>query len=364
MNFSLMEKKALIGLAGIAIFVGYSIWEIGQRNFWFEIKNTYFTTVKNAEGLRIGGGVSISGLRVGEIVAMDVDEHNQIRITLEIRRNMSAKIRQNAEVSFVRTFVIGEKRIDISPGSDTFPALSEGSSLPAKESSDIAEFISGRKLAELLAQLESLISGLNQMTGGLNTVVQKYESGQFNRMLALAEPTLENLSKISADALVITQDLRQKSTLLPAFIENGNRVFTGVNNDLLKNHVMRDTFAGAKRDMFDSGLFKQTLQSVDNVMRPTTKMVATFAEKEQLFRELLGNLENLSQDLKEKPRYGKQILVMIEELTITLKALQKTWLLEDKADAIRSRQAPHTSGSSKSDSEPKDSPTSSEPIAE
>ena len=330
-----MEKKALIGMAGIAIFIGYSIWEIGQRNFWFEIKNTYFTTVNNAEGLRIGGVVTISGLRVGEIVAMDVDQQNKIRVTMEVRRDIGPKIRQDSEATFVRSFVIGEKRIEITPGSETSPALAEGGSVSIKESTDIADFMSGRKLAEMLVQVESIIQSMHHLLGSMDSVLGQYEAGRFNHILELAEPTLQNLAKLSDDALMITQDLKKNSKDLPAFIENGNRVFASVHTDLLKNHVMRDTFAGAKRDMFDSGLFKQTLQSIDGVMAPTTKMVQTFAEKEQLFRELLGNLENLSHDLKEEPRYGKRLLVMIEELTITLSALQKTWFLEDQADESR-----------------------------
>jgi phospholipid/cholesterol/gamma-HCH transport system substrate-binding protein len=361
--FSLMEKKALTGLAGIAVFVGFSIWEIGRRNFWFEIKNTYHTHVKNADGLRIGGVVSIAGLRVGEITAMDVDQDNQIRITIEVRRDMAPKIRADSEAVFVRTFVIGEKRIDITPGTEAASLVAEGGVLPGKDSADIADFMSGRKLAELMAQVESLIGGLNNAVGGMNEIFGKYKTGEFNQMIKLAEPALQNLVKLSEDALVITKDLKKSSKVIPSLLANGNEMFAAANEDLFKTHVMRDTFAGAKRDMFDNGLLRQTMQSVDGVMRPTTKLVGVLAEKEQLFKQLLGNLEDLSKDLQQEPRYGKKLLVMIDELTITLKALQKTWLLEDQADETRKAEQKKRAKEKSKEQKKKKAPTSP-PVAE
>jgi hypothetical protein len=105
------------------------------------------------------------------------------------------------------------------------------------------------------------------------------------------------------------------------------------------------------------------MQSVDGVMRPTTKLVGVLAEKEQLFKQLLGNLEDLSKDLQQEPRYGKKLLVMIDELTITLKALQKTWLLEDQADETRKAEQKKRAKEKSKEQKKKKAPTSP-PVAE
>ena len=67
MKFTTQEKKSLAGMAAIAAFVVAAVYQIGMRNFWFEAKNTYYTQVSDADGLRVGSVVTIAGLRVGEV---------------------------------------------------------------------------------------------------------------------------------------------------------------------------------------------------------------------------------------------------------------------------------------------------------
>jgi ABC-type transporter Mla subunit MlaD len=90
------ERKALAGIAAVALFIAYSVYEIGKRNFWFEAQNIYHTHVKNADGLRVGSVVTISGLRVGEVSALDVDEENNIAVTLQVRRTVASRLRRDS----------------------------------------------------------------------------------------------------------------------------------------------------------------------------------------------------------------------------------------------------------------------------
>ena len=66
-KLNLMEKKAFFGLAGLSILFTVIFFVIGQRNLWFEPKNYYVTHIKDADGLREGSVVTLSGLRVGEV---------------------------------------------------------------------------------------------------------------------------------------------------------------------------------------------------------------------------------------------------------------------------------------------------------
>jgi phospholipid/cholesterol/gamma-HCH transport system substrate-binding protein len=321
MSFSTLEKKAVLGIGAIALFLGVSLFEIGKRNLWFESKNTYRTKIKDADGLRVGSVVTIAGLRVGNVADLAVDETNQIAVKLSVISSVAARIRQDSYATVFRAFVIGDKRIEIVPGSDAQPALADGATLESRETTELTEFISGKKLAELMAQIELLIGGVNRVVTGVDEVMGKYESGAFNQTFSRLDPALDNFLKLSDDLIVMTKEAKKKSKELPVVIEQGAGLLGDLREDLFKDHLAR-----------------QSLAHVNSSLGALDKIVNPIAAREKLVENLLGNLEDLSRDLKNNPQYAQQVIDALKELTITLKALQKTWILEGKTQEVKDEQ--------------------------
>ena len=98
MNLGILEKKALLGLLGVILFFTGSIVIIGNRNLWFETKNTYKTQVKDADGLRIGSQVVLYGLKVGEVISLIVDENNRIEVSFSVVKSLAGKLRQTLSI--------------------------------------------------------------------------------------------------------------------------------------------------------------------------------------------------------------------------------------------------------------------------
>jgi phospholipid/cholesterol/gamma-HCH transport system substrate-binding protein len=312
MSLSSQEKKALASMSAIVIFVGASIWEIGKRNFWFEAKNTYQTRVQDADGLRAGSVVTIAGLRVGEVKSLDVDDKNQIAVTLTVRRTVASRLRADSVATVIRAFIIGEKRIDLIPGTAGQPELANGATIPGKDTTELTDFLSGKKLAELMTQIETLIGGLNTIVKEMDDVATKYESGSFNKMLAMAEPAMTNFIHLSDDLAVLTKELRKKSKDLPVIVESGATLFKSINGD----------FFG------DDRLAKSTVAKVDRVMTP-------LAQRQKLLGELVDSVGELAAEIHENPGYTKKVMDAVDDLSVTLRALQKTWFLEDQTAEVK-----------------------------
>lgn len=312
MKFTPQEKKALAGMTLIAAFIVAAVYQIGMRNFWFEAKNTYFTQITDADGLRVGSVVTIAGLRVGEVASLDVDEQNQIVVKLRVRAVVAKRIRSDSVATIFRSFIIGEKRIDLIPGSPDQPVVPNGGKLVAKSSTDLAEFLSGKKLAEMMTAVEGMVAGVNTVLREMTDVIGKYHEGTFNKTFAMVEPALTNFMKLSDDLIVMTHELKKQPKALPQFVDSGNRLLTDANADLFANHLVKDS-----------------LGHINQVVLP-------LAERQKLIESLLGNLEDFSKELKKNPEFTKQILEAVKELTITLKAMQQTWFLKDQADDVKS----------------------------
>jgi len=308
------ERRALLSMIAVAVAVLVSLFEIGQRNFWFEPKNTYYTHVPDADGLREGGLVTMAGLRIGEVAALDVDQANTIIVTLKVRRAYGARIHRDSLATVVRTTLLGEKRVDISPGAAATAILPSGGTLPARNASGLSDLLTGKNLAELVGRVDSLLTGLDGLIKQVGTGITGGQATSLAASVPLVAPVLRNLLQLTGDMLMMTNEMKKQSKSLPVFVASGADLLTG----------MRD-------DFFKTGLARDTVTKLDGVLTP-------LAARQQLIAQLLGNLGDLSHDLSADPAYGHKVLQAVDELTITLKALQKTWLLEDQAAEARREQ--------------------------
>ena len=311
MKLSSQEKKALAGMAVTAGFVAASIWEIGKLNFWFEAKNSYHTYVGDADGLRVGSVVTVAGLRVGEVSDLDVDESNRIAVTLSVRRTVAPRIRADSVVSISRAFMIGEKRVDLIPGTAAQPELADGATMRADDTSDLTGLMSGKKLAELMGRTSTMISSVSSMLHEMDEVVGKYHAGAFSQTLTRVEPALLNFIKLSDDLLVMTNEMKKKSKELPAFVDNGAQVL-----------------ADLRKDFFANKLAKDAVEKLNLVMAP-------IAQRQQLIASILDNLQDLSNEIKANPGYTGKMTDAVDDLSVTLRALQKTWFLEDQTAEVK-----------------------------
>lgn len=311
MQLSIFEKRSLIGMVFALGLFTTAVYQIGKRNLWFEKKTQYRTKVQDADGLRIGGYVTVSGLRVGDISSLEVDEQNDILVTMSVKSSIAKRVTEGSHVSIVRAFIIGEKRIELVPNDNSSTPLEAGALLPSRTPTDITDFITGRKLTELMTNIESLIAGLNTMTTEVQDIFAKYHGGDFNKAIGLVEPSLENFIKLSNDLIVISREMRKQPRGIPEFVANGNTMMKSMQDDLFKDHQVREM--------------------VENL----NKTVTPFANRQALVGNLLTSLDDLAGQLKQNPEYASKIIEAVSELTITLKALQKTWLLEGKTEEVK-----------------------------
>ncbi len=345
MSLSTQEKKALAGMLGVSMFVGFAIWQIGKRNFWFEAKNTYFTKVTDADGLRIGSAVTISGLRVGEVAGLEVEPDNRITVTLEVQKTVAERIREGSVANVFRAFIIGEKKIDIIPGALDGPEIPHRGTISGKEATDLSEFLSGRKLSEMMNSVDTLLAGITTALKDTNEIFSRYKSGEMNEVIAKVPPVLNNVLKLTDDLIVMTQELKKKNMEIPKFVDSGARVFGRLDKDLFANGLMKnfvvagtDTFEKIDQDLLETKLMAKAFGNMDKTMQYANVVLAPVAERQKLVISILDALESVSAEMKKNPVFAKTTLETMQELTITLKALQKTWFLEDQTAEVKKQE--------------------------
>jgi hypothetical protein len=303
MNLNMMQKKALIGGLVIAIsFIGCLLY-IGKKNLWFESKNKYWTKVKDADGLSEGGIVSMSGIRIGEVTELYVREDNSVEVRFTIKSSLQNKIRAGAAARLYRAFVIGEKRLDILPGSPEGALIPEGGELKGMESSEIVDLVSGKNIGQFTSRFEVLTEGLGKWQIALEKLTEKMDPESMAKIYDLLRPTLENIS-------VLSNDLR----ILKPMLER-------IDDKMLKSNLVEKTLTAANK----------TLAHTDKILGPVAK-------REVLLEQALDNLNALSSEMAKNPTFAKDLIGTLKEVTTTLKAIQKTWFLKGHVEDVKKKE--------------------------
>lgn len=244
-------KVGLLFMVAIAM-VGVFAWYLGAMNP-FSSAHTVQLGYNFAGGIEVGSKVRVMGIEVGKITSIDFDpdmkmpngEEVKLRVTATISKKAWSTVRQDSRFFINLAGVIGEKYLEVSPGSSTSPPLDPGMLIRGEDPPRIDQLISqsyglAGKIIEIVERNEgSIVDTLDKMNELVTNV---------NKTLVLIEKTSKNekFSQVLNNVAVITQDM----TILTAKLRGPEAQRT---MDLLHRLVWR-------LDKLDEAAIKKFLQ--------------------------------------------------------------------------------------------------------
>ena len=134
-----MRNYARDTFAGIFVIIGlicvaYLTVKLGKMELTAGSGYTVYARFSSVAGLRVGAGVEISGVSVGKVTSITLeqtDEGTLAVVTMKI--NAGVELTDSCIASVKTSGLIGDKYISLSPGG-TFELLGEGSEIVDTES--------------------------------------------------------------------------------------------------------------------------------------------------------------------------------------------------------------------------------------
>lgn len=156
----------LVAVAVLAM-AGY---KLGQAANLFAKRYELVVFLPAANGLRQGGSVTLAGQLVGtvkeiEFLPVDFDTTRNLRIVAAIDRKLRDQIRRDSEVRLRTMGLLGDKMLDISPGTPRFPVLQPGDTIRVATALDYEAVLA--KAAGAVDDVVILTKDLRTITGGL-----------------------------------------------------------------------------------------------------------------------------------------------------------------------------------------------------
>lgn len=170
-RFEATHVRVLLLMILALILLGYAVYRVGRVFDVFARRYEVVTLVPSAMGLRSGAPVTLAGQRIGQVSAIEFIPPgqkvagNNLLVRLAISENVRDQIRIDSR-AFLRTQgLLGDRFVDIAPGSPGAAILTEGDTLIAGETVDIDEFMAQAATAIDSALL--VVSGIRQIADGV-----------------------------------------------------------------------------------------------------------------------------------------------------------------------------------------------------
>lgn len=315
-RFNKFEKVAglFVGVAILASVLG--LVGIAVKNGWFALKVKYATEIDSADGVHAGTIVQISGLRVGAVTAVELQSNDRVRVEFEVFEKFSSKIRSDSSVQMYRPFILADKVLDVTVGSDEAETLKPGSLLPTHSGSDIMDMLSGRKMGMILSSFDNLASSL-KIVGEAFSNPQRTKD--LVTMLDNLKPLVQNLNQMSQEVVKITS-VANKQKRVESIVESLAQISKELNKAM-------PAFTKEVPDVgVQMGMIVKNLNTLTAEFQKLTPAIAAIAP--------------------ELPRTSRRAVEALDETVIVLKAMQKSFLLRGKVDEVREEEGRRPANSS------------------
>ncbi len=155
---------------GIFIFIGIVILSVivfSIGNF-YGIKRGYVLSVvfDFASGINVGAPVRYAGVEVGEVKHIDIyfdEEENRPMVKLLVWVSQNTWINENAKATINTLGLLGEKYLEITPGTREAKLLRHGEILRGQDPISTEELT--RETRETLAKIDGMIESVNKIVG-------------------------------------------------------------------------------------------------------------------------------------------------------------------------------------------------------
>jgi phospholipid/cholesterol/gamma-HCH transport system substrate-binding protein len=285
-----INRSALVGafvLCGLLLFA-IGLFMVGDRRMLFADRFEISAEFEKLAGVQPGGTVRVAGMDAGEVLAIQVPPGpgGRFRVRMRIREDLHQIVRTDSVATIQSDGIVGNKFVQVDPGSAGAPEVPDGGTIAGKEPFD---------MADLMAQMSDTVRNVNA------TIVDV--RGDLETALASVTDTVGHadqlIQDVGTDVKAITAVGRQVSNDAAAIVRNV-RNGQGTLGRLITDDQLYARAAGIaqKADATMDNIRELSVQArgaITDLRSPEGPVQGAAAD----FRQTLGFAREAMQDLSE-----------------------------------------------------------------
>lgn len=203
-------KLGIFVVAGSLLLI-LGLYMIGKNKNIFGRTVTITTYFDNIGGLQPGNNVRFSGIDIGTVDAVRIINDSTIEVSMNIKDEMVEIIRSNSVASIGTDGLMGNKLINIDPGTADAAKIEDGGTIPSVKSVDTERMLrtlesTNLNVEQITANLIEITNNINQSRGTLYTMLMD------TSLASSLHSTLSNIEDISVNINQFSYGLSQMST--------------------------------------------------------------------------------------------------------------------------------------------------------
>lgn len=301
-KFNKYERVAGLFVMCAIFGVAVTALSVAVKQGWFETKVHYSTVFENADGIHQGTLVQMAGLRAGAVEEVELEASNQIRVRFYVLGKFQPRIRQDSGIQLIRPFLIGERVIDVSVGSEQSPVLAANSFVKSIEATDFMTLMSGKNLNAYLGKLGGILENMQLL---VEAFADKKRGESIVRIFDRMDPLVKNLNTMSVEVIKLSKQATHDDGVqklignLATTTSEINKILPDLNDE--NPHLARDL-----------AVMTQNLAVMTKALGPAVKAVEP-----------------------ELPGASLRLVEALNETVVVLKAMQKSFFMKSNVREVQ-----------------------------
>lgn len=264
------------------IFLFAAIFLVGNISSIFSPTSTISARITNVQGLRKGAPVWLYGVEIGTVSSINLTSCGSI-IVLSVQKNQLGNVHKNAVAELMTMGILGDKYIEITPGTTKFPSIAPGDTIAGQAAAGLEQITSAAVMT--MSVLDSSVQTLHELLSAMAE-----GNGSFNKFLN--DPTLYNSLTASLNSFrsIITEFDTSSGTInklmqSPELYKNMNEAVGQLNGIL-------------SRLNYDIGDGKGAVGTIVN----DTTVASDIRQSIKEFKNTVKSANDLINDIKANPK--------------------------------------------------------------
>lgn len=228
------SQKVKTGIFIIAGFVVLFliIFLIGNQKNLFRSTIQLHVNYRTVSGLQEGNFVRYAGINVGSVDLIEILNDTTVRVDISLQSRMKKFIKTDSKASIGSDGLMGDKLVQIAPGSDKAPLIADNGELIAVNPFDMDKIMS--KVEKVGSRIENIVGNIDTLSGNLANIFGKVNNGH------------GSLGKLINDDKM-SNELQKTITSANKTVKTINKAASGVS----------DNMEAAKHNILFRGYFKK-----------------------------------------------------------------------------------------------------------
>jgi phospholipid/cholesterol/gamma-HCH transport system substrate-binding protein len=299
-----------------------AVFKLGEAANLFSKRYKLVALLPSANGLRVGGSVTVAGQLAGTVSSIDflppdADTTRNLRVVVEIDQALQQQVREDSKARIRTLGLLGDKIVDISPGTPRFAVLPPNDTIQVEASLDYETVLvqaSGAvtDMVQLTRDLRGITGGLARGEGTVGQLLMKRSLyDELNGTLTRTNALVTRLQSPNGSLGKLLDD--------PALYQNLNGMIGSVDSLV---RTMRAENGTLGRLLHDDSLYTNLVgitTGADSLMKALTRgdgFAAKMLKDQVLYEQLTKTITDLNAilaDVRKNPRkYTKGMISVFD----------------------------------------------------